>query len=219
MARCIGPHCPYGWGHPEEHRAAAIKGWRTRREGRRLQHAARGFSYLTGSQVTQVHQHKQTVHFFHEGNFYELPRKEFDRLGREGHKIENAEARKWARGIIRSAHKAEKVAEEMRAAKHNPQQLEAARRAEYRAVVRWLKGRIKPARNPMPKSNKPKDKYLEYEEWQELPASVRSIKHGTITMDEAADEIERNFPWLRIHSDNDLIRYLRDKKYAGSTLF
>ena len=208
MARCLGPHCPYGWGHHDEHVAAALKGWRSRREGRRVQEAARGVNVLFNG-ISQVHQHKRGhVQFHHEGKFYELPTKEFQRLGREGHKLANKEAR--------AAYRKHEQIQKDKAAGQNPKQLEMARRSERAAVLKLLKGRIKPYRNPRPKSNKEKDKYLELEEYRELPASVRNMRGGKITLDEAAEEIARDYPWLKIHSENDLIRYLRPRRGMNS---
>lgn len=201
MARCL-VGAPYGCGHTEEHRRAAIKGWRSRREGRILREEAASFEHLMqGERVYDVHQEKGKVHFELGGKWYEVSRSEFRQFAREGRKIFHAEIRKQYREHQKATRDYE--------ARGGDKALREIQRIEYPKVIKHLRGRIRPQKNP--RATGRKDQYLEMSEYRTLPASVRNVKRGTITLDEAADEIERHFPWINVHSSNDLIGYLRDR--------
>lgn len=202
MARCL-EGAPYGCGHTVEHRRAALKGWRSRREGRILKEDALGFEHLQGERIYDVHQDKGKVHFELAGKWYEMERSEFRQVGREGRRIFHADIRKQYR-----EHQKAQKAQEIYSSDRQYTEKEL-RRVQYPSVIKHLRGRVRPQKNPNARGKR--DQYLEMAEYRTLPRSVQTRNRHGITLDEAADEISTHFPWLEIHSTNDLITFLRNR--------
>lgn len=206
MARCLGPNSPYGCGHHDEHVEAAKKGWLHRRRGMLSEHEHRAVSALFGP-IEQAHEHKShkgQIAFKQEGKWYELPRARFRQLVSEGVKAQRAEEREQARQ--------EKAQQRYEGAQER--QLQAARRAEYQSVVRRIRqmGGIRPYR-----ANSTGGKTPEEEEWKSLPRSVktRDSRRGA-ALDDMAQSMNEEYPWLKLETGEDLRNYLGDKRNQGN---
>ena len=194
MARCLGAHPAYGCGHFKEHQEAARKGWKTRRAAPAFkseqEHAA--LSALFGGTISHAHEHPEhagMVRFKEKSKWYELPRKEWSRLIKEGYAVQREQAR------------------EQRAETRQKKQLQAVRKAEYQSVVRAIRasGGIRPYRRGI------NGKVPEKEEWNDLPRAVKTLNPRGMALDDMADELSSQFPWLYISRGDDLATYLQEQ--------
>lgn len=143
-------------------------------------------------EAAHEHGHAGTVAFKQRGRWYEMPKREWRELVRAG-RGELAEERRAAR----SARRAELV----RAAEER--MVRAVARAEHADVVRIIKGQgyIRPL-----STHSGAYKHGDRAEVRSLP-SYLVRNEGRITLDQAAEYINENMPWLNMEGPNDVLDY------------
>jgi hypothetical protein len=154
------------------------------------------------------------IRFKNASKWWELPKREFNWLVQEGenHIRDQERASKKAE---RDAAKAQQVEEKQKLQEEHyklaqERQLSAARKAEYQSVVRRIRqmGGIRPFRTSGTTGKTP-----ELEEWKDLPRSVktRDQRRG-FALDDIAQSINEEYPWLHLANGDDLWSYLTNKK-------
>jgi hypothetical protein len=225
MARLIcGPGSPYGCGHEEEHRQAALLGWQRRRlgahfMGSRQQH----FLSKVVGEVQHAHAHPDhpgKIAFKQRDRWYALPRSEWYSLINAGREIDAEERREAkrkeaeARAIAEYEHavadeqkRAERKArievnQRERAERSQRAMVRKVARAERAEVVKLLRevGGVRVERSRM--TGQARDKG----EWELLPAEVRR-KDGRVTLDTARERVMEHMPWLALDTTDDLIQF------------
>lgn len=218
MARCLGGNCPYGYGHHDMHVIAGRKSWVTRRRGQRHAAAEEGrlLQHATGK-VSALHYHRTArggrYVFRQGGQYYSLTPDEYRNYVEYGMSVEQAKrSHKDRLERIEQRHLREQERNphyKRSQARYRAEQEKAARRMdkeERRQVRSMLGGGIKRYRH-----HDTRGRETEKEEYDRgIPAYFRAKKgeRRGYTMDEAAEQLKDNMPWLGIRDANDLREYL-----------
>lgn len=221
--RCNGgPQCPYGYGHEQEHRDAAIKGWETRRRHGAARYVESSFGgkyklhYHPGGPGTYPHYMMQDID--DPSAMFELSADEFWGIAREVRARERSKVEQKSlfdranNARLRAEAAAEKKRERERA-RHNRDRLIFEARAEREAERERRRGALwernelyRSIREYVPSGIKPYRGDHEREEYTAVPRQLRA-KRGeryALTLDDAALQLSESAPWLQINSADDL---------------
>lgn len=211
--RCSGDHCPYGYGHTEEHRRAAKLGWERRRHGAAIY-------------VEKSFQNKYKLHMHPGGMFsrphyimqdiedpsatFELSRQEFYQIARQVRAQERAETTQ--KSLFDKANNARLRKQEREAAQFQRQR-EREEEQERRRSARFERDMLfANIREHVPSGIRPykarNGKRPEHEEYQAVPSRLRARASNdyALTLDDAALQLSESAPWLNIHSADDLVQ-------------
>lgn len=234
--KCLGPNCPYGYGHHDEHVAAAKLGWERRRQGAAKYHDRawqgteahyhsdhRGRKHFVLKDAT-TGQHVEVGYKLYESFIrnerdadrakvqqQQLAKKEFDHAERESARIAASRA-KNSKAEARVMARLEKEWAKAEAALQKRQAASQARteretEKQIRAEKRFKRDILYEALRAVAPIAPYKDGSLNEDHYSTVPRQFRTREPGANTFDQAADEIREQFGLVR--DDEDLARQLR----------
>lgn len=209
--RCSGSHCPYGYGHHDEHVAAAKLGWQRRRQGAAI--------YVERSFGNKYKLHMHPGGLFARPRYimqdisdpsatFELSRAEFYEIAREVKAQERADTTQ--KSLFDKENNARLRKQQREAARFQRMREEEAERDRRRSTRFERDELFRSIREHIPRGIRPykerNGRRPEHEEYQAVPAyfRARASDPHALTLDDAALQLSESAPWLGIHSADDL---------------